>query len=313
MAHIVLTGGAGFVGSHLCDALLARGDRVTAFDNFTTGSRANVAHLAGNDAFRLVEQDVSLGIPVEGDVDAVLHFASPASPKHYLADPIATLRAGSYATHHALDLSRDRGAVFMMASTSEVYGDPEITPQPESYWGNVSSIGPRSCYDEAKRYAEAATMAYRRQHGLDTRIVRLFNTYGPRMDLDDGRALPAFLKAAEEGGAIEIHGDGLQTRAFCYVDDTVEGILTVLDKGDDHPVNVGRPGEMTILDFARLVLELTESDAEITHVAPLEHDPKRREPEIRRLEALGWAPQVDVREGLERTVAWFRARAQTAS
>lgn len=310
MAHIVITGGAGFVGSHLCDALLARGDRVTAFDNFITGSAENVAHLRERDDFQLIEHDVSKGLPVDGDIDAILHFASPASPVHYLAHPIETLKAGSFATHAALELCRERGARFLMASTSEVYGDPQITPQPESYWGNVSSIGPRSCYDEAKRYAEAVTMAYRRQHAVDTRIVRLFNTYGPRMDLDDGRALPAFLKAAEAGDELLIHGDGTQTRAFCYVADTVAGILTVLDHGDDQPFNIGRPGEMTILDFARGVVELTNSPSTLTFGERLEHDPNRREPDITRLKALGWSPTVDVQDGLRRTIAWFRERAE---
>lgn len=309
MAHIVITGGAGFVGSHLCDALLGRGDRVTALDNYITGSADNVAHLADHPGFTLLEQDVSEGIPVDGEVDAVLHFASPASPLHYFRHPIATLKAGSFATHHALELARARGATFLMASTSEVYGDPQVSPQPESYYGNVSSIGPRSCYDEAKRYAEAVTMAFHRQYDLDTRIVRLFNTYGPRMDLHDGRALPAFLKAAEEGGTLEVHGDGTQTRAFCYVDDTVRGILTVLEKAGPEPVNVGRPGEMRILDFATLLLELAGSDADLVHVDALEDDPKRREPDVTRLRALGWAPEVDVREGLRRTIQWFRERA----
>lgn len=308
MAHVLITGGSGFLGSHLSDAFLERGDRVTAVDNFLTGSPDNVAHLASEDRFTLVEHDVTEGIPVEGDVDVVLHFASPASPVHYYAHPIKTLRAGSIGTENALQLAREHGARFLMASTSEVYGDPERCPQPETYWGHVNSIGPRSCYDEAKRYGEAVTMAYHRQYDVDTRIVRFFNTYGPRMALDDGRVLPAFIAAAERGEALSVHGSGTQTRSFSYVADSVAGVLAVLEDGDHMPYNVGATGEMSILDFARLVLEVMDRDVPIRHTEAWQDDPKRREPDLARLRGLGWTPQVGLREGLERTVSWFRDR-----
>ena len=306
MAHVLITGGSGFLGSHLADAFLARGDRVTAIDNFLTGSPDNVAHLATNDDFTLIEADASEGLPVDGPVDIVLHFASPASPVHYYAHPIKTLRAGSVATENALELARRDGARFLVASTSEVYGDPEVCPQPETYWGHVNTIGPRSCYDEAKRYAEAITMAYRRQHGVDTRIVRFFNTYGPRMALNDGRVLPAFIAAADRGEPLRVHGSGKQTRSFSYVADSIAGVLAVLEHGDELPYNVGATGEMSILDFATLVLDVMGRDNGIEHGEAWQDDPKRREPDLTRLESLGWSPQVALREGLERTVTWFR-------
>ncbi len=306
MAHVVITGGAGFLGSHLCDAYLARGARVTAVDNLCTGSLLNIQHLEDNPDFAFIKRDVSDGFGVSGDVDAVLHFASPASPIGYLQMPIQTLKVGAMGTHNALGLARAKGAKFIVASTSEIYGDPEITPQPESYWGNVNSIGPRGCYDEAKRFAEAITVAYRQQHDLDAQIVRIFNTYGPRMAIDDGRALPAFVGAALRGQPLHIFGDGSQTRSFCYVDDTVRGIMTVLDEGDGSPVNVGSPGEMSILDFAKLIVELTGSDSEIVHKDAMVDDPQRREPVIDKAKALGWEPRIPLREGLERTIAWFR-------
>lgn len=306
MAHVVLTGGAGFVGSHLVDALLARGDNVTAVDNFITGHRRNVAHLEGRDDFRLVDQDVSEALSVDGPVDAVLHFASPASPVDYFRYPIETLQVGSAGTVNALELAREHGVTFMLASTSEVYGDPEITPQPESYWGNVNPIGPRSCYDESKRFAEAMTMAYRRVHDLDIKIVRLFNTYGPRMRLNDGRVIPAFVEAVENGAPLPIHGDGSQTRTFNYVLDTVSGVLAVLDHGDHMPYNVGGVGEMTILEFAHTLIEVCGTDTQVTHVDPNPDDPQRREPDLTRLRSLGWEPKMSLREGLERTVSWFR-------
>ena len=306
MGHIVITGGAGFLGSHLCDAYLARGDRVTAVDNLCTGSYENIRHLEGNDDFTFIERDVSDGFGVTGDVDAVLHFASPASPIGYLQMPIQTLKVGAMGTHNALGVARAKGAKFIVASTSEIYGDPKVTPQPETYWGNVNTIGPRGCYDEAKRFAEAITVAYRQQHGIDAQIVRIFNTYGPRMAIEDGRALPAFVGAALRGESLHIFGDGSQTRSFCYVDDTVRGIMTVLDKGDGTPVNVGAPGEMSILDFAKLILELTGSDSEIVHDPAMVDDPQRREPLIDKAKALGWQPEVPLRDGLTRTIAWFR-------
>jgi dTDP-glucose 4,6-dehydratase len=307
MAHVVVTGGAGFVGSHLVDALVARGDRVTVVDNLITGRRENLAHHAGRADLSLLVKDVSEGVFVSGAVDAILHLASPASPRDYLEHPIATLKVGSLGTHNALGFARAKGARFLLASTSEVYGDPEVTPQPESYWGHVNPIGPRSCYDEAKRFAEALTMAYRRVHGLDTQIVRIFNTYGPRMRTDDGRALPAFLDAAERGLPLKVFGDGRQTRAFCYVSDTVAGILAVLDRGDGEPYNVGRAGEISILDLAALVQRATGSRSPILHDAAMPDDPRRRDPDLTRLKALGWSPQVSLEEGLRSTVAWLRA------
>jgi dTDP-glucose 4,6-dehydratase len=313
MAHVVLTGGAGFVGSHLCDALLARGDRVTAVDNFITGSPENVAHLADRPDFTLVEADVTKGVPVEGPVDAVLHFASLASPVHYFQKPIETLLSGSRGTEHCLALAQRYGARFLLASTSEVYGDPEVTPQPESYWGRVNPIGLRSCYDESKRYAEAATMAWHRVHGIDTRIVRIFNTYGPRMAFEDGRVLPAFLAAAEEGHPLVVHGDGQQTRSFCYVSDTVSGVLHVLDGDGIEPVNVGGPGETTIRAFAELVIEITGREARIESGPPNPDDPLRREPDLQRLRSLGWAPTVALRDGLQRTLDWYRNKRGAAS
>jgi dTDP-glucose 4,6-dehydratase len=313
MAHVVVTGGAGFVGSHLVDALVARGDRVTVVDNLLTGRRENLAHHAGRADLTLHVKDVSEGVFVTGAVDAVLHLASPASPRDYLAHPIATLKVGALGTHNALGLARAKGAKFLLASTSEVYGDPEVTPQPESYWGHVNPVGERSCYDEAKRFAEAMTMAYRRVHGLPTQIVRIFNTYGPRMRTDDGRALPAFLDAAERGAPLTVFGDGRQTRSFCYVSDTVAGILAVLDRGDGDPVNVGQTGELSILDFAALVLRLTGSRSPIVHDAAMPDDPRRREPDLTRLRALGWTPKVPLEEGLQKTIVWLRAARALAS
>lgn len=308
MAHVVITGGAGFVGSHLCDAFLARGDSVTAVDNLLTGKRENIQHLDAHPDFTFLEQDVIEGIHVEGAVDAILHFASPASPKDYLLHPIKTLKVGSIGTHNTLELARQKKARFLLASTSEVYGDPKVYPQPETYWGNVNPISPRGVYDEAKRYAEACVMAYRKVHGVETRIVRIFNTYGPRMRINDGRVLPAFVSAAERGEPLRVHGDGSQTRSFCFVSDTVEGIQTVLDHSDGYPVNVGAPGEMTILEFAHLVLELSGHEADIVHEDPMVDDPKRREPDITRAQALGWTPRVSLRDGLTRTLDWFRER-----
>jgi dTDP-glucose 4,6-dehydratase len=306
MAHVVVTGGAGFVGSHLVDALVERGDRVTVVDNLLTGRRENLAHHAGHADLTLLVKDVSEGVFVTGPVDAVMHLASPASPKDYLEHPIATVKVGALGTHNALGLARAKGARFLLASTSEVYGDPEVTPQPETYWGRVNPVGVRSCYDEAKRFAEALTMAYRRTHGLDTQIVRIFNTFGPRMRTDEGRVLPAFLDAAERGAPLRVFGDGRQTRSFCYVSDTVAGMLTVLAKGDGDPVNVGQSGELSILDFAALVLRLTGSRSPTVHDAAMADDPRRRDPDLTRLRALGWTPKVSLKDGLEKTIAWLR-------
>jgi dTDP-glucose 4,6-dehydratase len=306
MARIVITGGAGFIGSHLADAFLARGDRVVAVDNLLTGSRENVVRHAGRPEFEFLQRDVCQGIFLGGPVDSVLHFASPASPRDYLEYPIQTLKVGAMGTHAALGLARAKGARFLLASTSEVYGDPEVHPQPETYRGLVNCVGPRGVYDEAKRYAEALTMAYHRVHGIDTRIVRIFNTYGPRMRLNDGRALPEFLSQALRGVPLTVHGSGSQTRSFCFVEDTVRGILTVHDRGGPDPVNVGATGEMSVLGLARAVLAATGSASSVVHVAPMEDDPRRREPDLARAKALGWAPRVPLSEGLARTVPWFR-------
>jgi dTDP-glucose 4,6-dehydratase len=307
MARAVLTGGAGFLGSHLCDALVARGDHVVAVDNCSTGSRANVAHLLGNPRFELIEADVVDSIPVGGPVDFLLHFASPASPPKYLAMPLETLRVGSTGTENALRLATERGARFLLASTSEVYGDPTVHPQPESYWGNVNPVGLRSVYDEAKRYAEAVTMAYRRTYGLDTAIVRIFNTYGPRMDPYDGRAVSTFLRQALTGEPLTVFGDGSQTRSYCYVDDEVRGILALLDSDEPGPINLGSPAECTILDLALLVLEVTGSASAVEYRPLPEDDPMQRQPalEIAR-ERLCWEPRTPLREGLTRTVEWVR-------
>ncbi len=306
MAHVVITGGAGFIGSHLVDAFLARGDEVTAVDNLLTGSRANVARHDGRKGFTFVERDVCEGIFLPGPVDTILHFASPASPRDYLEFPIQTLKVGALGTHSALGLARSKGARFLLASTSEVYGDPEVHPQPETYRGVVNCIGPRGVYDEAKRFAEAMTMAYHRVHGIDTRIVRIFNTYGPRMRLHDGRALPEFLSQALSGKPLTVHGDGAQTRSFSYVDDTVAGIQAVLDRATADPVNVGSPGEITILETARKVIAATGSRSTLVHVEAMVDDPRRREPDLTRAKALGWAPRVKFDDGLAKTVEYFR-------
>jgi dTDP-glucose 4,6-dehydratase len=311
LPHVVITGGAGFLGSHLVEACFARGERVTVIDNLITGSYENVRPFVGRDDFTFVQKDVTEGIFLSGEVDTVLHFASPASPVGYLKYPIQTLKVGGLGTHNALGLARAKGARFLLASTSEVYGDPKVSPQPETYWGNVNPVGPRGVYDEAKRFAEALTRAYRNVHGLDTQIVRIFNTYGPRMALEDGRALPAFLTAALVGAPLRIFGDGRQTRSFCYVSDTIAGILALLEGGDGNPVNVGSPGEMTILEFARLIIELTGSASTIVHEEAMEDDPQRREPDIGRARSLGWEPRVPLREGLTRTIAWFREHMPT--
>jgi dTDP-glucose 4,6-dehydratase len=313
MPRAVVTGGAGFLGSHLCDALRARDWEVVAVDNFLTGRAENVAHLADDPGFTLVEHDVIDGIPVAGAVDAVLHFASPASPPDYLAHPIATLEVGAIGTRHALDLAHAHGARFLVASTSEIYGDPLVHPQPESYFGNVNSVGPRAVYDEAKRYGEAITMAYHRLHALDTKIVRIFNTYGPRLAPADGRVVSNFLVQALRGEPFTIYGDGKQTRSFCYVDDEVGGILALLDSDHVGPMNIGNPDEFTVLELAGLVQELTGVPRDPVFVALPTDDPKQRRPDIslaRRV--LGWHPAVDLREGLARTYDWYRRQGGTS-
>jgi dTDP-glucose 4,6-dehydratase len=303
----VVTGGAGFLGSHLCERLLHEGYAVLCLDDLSTGRATNVAHLAGVGPFRLVQTDVTGTVHVEGDVDAVLHFASPASPIDYLRMPIETLRVGSVGTLHALDLAREKGARFLLASTSETYGDPLVHPQPETYWGHVNPVGPRGVYDEAKRFAEAATMAYRRSRGVDTAIVRIFNTHGPRMRPDDGRAVPTFVQQALAGEPLTVAGDGRQTRSIQYVDDLVEGCLRLLHSTLAGPVNIGNPQEVSIAELAGLVRDLTGSTSPVVHVPRPEDDPTVRRPDITLArEQLGWAPGVDLADGLRRTIAWFR-------
>ncbi len=307
MARVVVTGGAGFLGSHLTDALLARGDEVVVLDNLVTGSTGNLEHLEGNDQFTFVNHDVTEPISVPGAVDAVLHFASPASPPVYLALPVETLMAGSRGTHNALGLARAKGARFMVSSTSEVYGDPSVHPQPESYWGNVNPVGPRSVYDEAKRFTEALTMAYHRTYGLDVRIVRIFNTYGPRMQHDDGRVVTNFIMQALKGEPLTIYGDGSQTRSFCFVDDEVRGFLALLDGEHTGPINIGNDGEFTMLELAEVVLEVTGSSSPLEHRPLPVDDPRQRRPDLTLARSLlGWEPTVALHEGVTRTTEYFR-------
>ncbi|MBN1257701.1 MAG: SDR family oxidoreductase [Planctomycetes bacterium] len=307
MPTTVVTGGAGFLGSHLCDYLLEKGHKVICIDNLCTGRMANVEHLAKNDNFLFLHSDVSGFIQVDGPVDYILHFASPASPIDYLKLPIQTLKVGSLGTHNALGLAKAKGARFLLASTSEVYGDPAVHPQTEDYWGHVNPIGPRGVYDEAKRFAEAITMAYHRTHGIETRIVRIFNTYGPRMRIDDGRALPSFLSQMLKGEDITVFGDGQQTRSFCFVSDLVNGIYRLLMSDEIEPVNIGNPEEISIQDFAKELKELTGSCSKIVHRPLPVDDPKVRRPDITKAKAcLGWEPVVSRREGLTKTIAYFR-------
>jgi dTDP-glucose 4,6-dehydratase len=310
MARIVVTGGAGFLGSHLCQALLSRGDEVVAIDNLVTGSVDNIEHLFGTPGFTFVEHDVSTYLWVPGEVDAVMHLASPASPADFERIPIQILKVGGLGTHNGLGLARAKGAKFFLASTSEVYGDPLVHPQPETYWGNVNPIGPRGVYDEAKRYAEAMTMAYHRHHGIDVRIVRIFNTYGELMRPDDGRSVSNFLVQAIEGKPITVFGDGSQTRSFTYVADEIRGFLALLDSDVTSPVNIGNPyTQHTILELAQMAVELTGSSSEITFEPLPVDDPTQRQPDITKArELLGWEPTVDLPEGLERTAAYFRAK-----
>ena len=307
MPRTLITGGAGFLGSHLCDRFIAEGHEVVCMDNFVTGSPDNVAHLVGHERFSLIRHDVSNYVYVAGDLDYILHFASPASPIDYLQLPIQTLKVGALGTHNLLGLAKAKGARFLLASTSEVYGDPLIHPQQEEYWGNVNPVGMRGVYDEAKRFAEAITMAYHRYHGVETRIVRIFNTYGPRMRLDDGRALPAFMGQALRGEPITVFGDGSQTRSFQYVDDLVEGIYRLLLSDEPEPVNIGNPDEVSIRAFAEEVVALTGSASSITYEPLPADDPKIRQPDITKArEILDWSPQVDRADGLRRTLDYFR-------
>ena len=308
MGRALITGGAGFLGSHLCELFLARGHEVICMDNFITGSPANIQHLVGRDGFSFVKYDVTNYIVVEGPLDFVLHFASPASPIDYLEKPIQTLKVGSLGTHKTLGVAKDKKARYLIASTSEVYGDPLVHPQKEDYWGNVNPVGPRGVYDEAKRFAEAMTMAYHRFHGVDTRIVRIFNTYGERMRVNDGRVVPAFISQALRNEPMTVFGDGSQTRSFCYVSDLVEGIYRLLMSNETMPTNIGNPNEMTVLQFANEIKRLTGTKAPIEFRALPEDDPKIRRPDISKARALlGWEPKVPLAEGLKRTIDYFRS------
>ena len=313
--RILITGAAGFLGSHLCDKLLADGHEVIGLDNFVTGNPQNIAHLAGNENFSFQRNDVSNYIFVSGKVDAIMHFASPASPNPqspagYFNLPIQTMKAGALGTHHCLGLARANNARFILASTSEIYGDPEVHPQPETYAGNVDPVGLRAVYDEAKRFAESLTMAYHRAHGVDTRIVRIFNTYGPRMDLEDGRALPNMLRQALLGQPVTVYGDGQQTRSFCYVDDLIDGIVRLLYSDEHMPVNIGNPNEMTVLQFAEAINKITENKGGITYVdARSSRDPQMRQPDITRArQILNWNPKIELEEGLRKTIPYFKEK-----
>lgn len=308
----LITGGAGFVGSHLCERFLNIGHEVICVDNFITGTLGNVEHLRMHPHFSFIRHDISHPLELDGHIDHVLHFASPASPVDYLRHPIPTLKVGALGTHNTLGLAKAKGARFLIASTSEVYGDPEVHPQHEEYWGSVNCVGVRGCYDEAKRFAEAMTMAYHRSHGVDTRIVRIFNTYGPKMRLDDGRVLPNFMGQALRGEPLTVYGDGSQTRSFCYVDDLVEGIVRLLLQPDYHlPVNLGNPDEVTILEFAKEIQALTGSKSPIEYRPLPQDDPKVRKPDITRArQLLGWEPRVPRGEGLKRTLNFFQAKVQ---
>jgi len=311
--RILITGGAGFIGSHLCDRFLADGHDVIAMDNLSTGSVANIAHLAGNEHFQFIKHNVTNYIYVAGPLDAVLHLASLPSPVDYLNLPIQTLKVGALGTHNTLGLAKEKKARFLLASTSEVYGDPLVHPQPEDYWGNVNPVGPRGVYDESKRFAEALTMAYHRYHSVDTRIARIFNTYGPRMRMDDGRVVPNFICQAIRGEPLTVYDTGERTRSFCYVDDLVEGIVRLLHSNETLPVNLGNPIEMSVLDFAKVVVQLAGSQSEIKFIIPQDErtkdDPKTRRPDISKARrVLGWEPQAPLETGLQKTIEYFRGK-----
>ncbi len=307
--RLLVSGVAGFIGSHMADRLLADGHSVVGIDNFLTGCEANLSHLVGNARFHFIEHDVCLPLHIEGPIEGVLHMASPASPKDYLAHPVETLDVGSLGTRNMLEIARREGARFLLTSTSECYGDPSVHPQVETYWGNVNPVGPRSCYDESKRFAEALTMAYHRYHGVETNIARIFNTYGPRMKLDDGRVVPSFLKSALRGEPITVFGSGTQTRSFCYVSDLVDGLCRLMRSGERYPVNLGNPNEMTILEFAEEIQQLTRTGSQIVFEPLPEDDPKLRRPDITKAQqVLGWAPKVPLEEGLRRTIEYFVSR-----
>ena len=312
MARVVITGGAGFIGSHLCDRFIAEGDEVICLDNLITGNLDNIAHLFGHPKFKFIKYDVTEFLYVPGEVDFILHFASPASPMDYVKYPIQTLKVGALGTHKALGLAKAKGARFLLASTSEVYGDPLVHPQSEDYWGNVNPIGIRGVYDEAKRFAEAMTMAYHRYHGLDTRIARIFNTYGPRMRIDDGRVIPTFMTQALKGEDITVFGDGTQTRSICYIDHLVDGIFKLLMSDYVYPINLGNPDEVTILQLAQEIKELTGSKSKIVFKPLPPDDPKVRRPDITKArEILGWEPKVPRSEGLKRTLEYFKQKLGT--
>jgi dTDP-glucose 4,6-dehydratase len=311
--RIIVSGAAGFIGSHFCDRLVAEGHRVTGLDNFLTGSAGNLAHLAGNSGFDFVEQDITRPFTIGGPVDCVVNMASPASPKDYLAHPIATLDVGSIGSRNMLELAREKNARYLVTSTSETYGDPEVHPQVETYWGNVNPVGPRSCYDESKRFTEALTMAYHRQHGVRTNIARIFNTYGPRMKLDDGRVVPALVDQALRGEPLTVFGTGSQTRSFCYVSDLVDGLYRLMQSDERYPVNLGNPREMTILEFAQHLLRLTGSRSAIVFEPLPEDDPKKRQPNIEKARRLlGWEPRVDLEEGMRLTIGHFSGKSAAA-
>ena len=304
---LVITGGAGFIGSHLCDRLIEEGFKVICLDNLITGKLENIKHLLKNKNFRFAKHNVTKYIDIKGRVDYVLHFASPASPEDYLKFPIQTLKVGSLGTHNALGLAKEKKAKFMLASTSEVYGDPSVHPQPETYWGNVNSVGVRGCYDESKRFAEAITMAYHRVHKIDTKIIRIFNTYGPFMRLNDGRVVPNFIYQALNNKPLTVYGRGTQTRSFCYISDLIEGIYKAMFSRLNEPVNLGNPDEFTILELAKLIAELTDTKAKIVFRALPEDDPKQRKPDIAKAKKnLNWQPKIELKEGLKKTIAWFR-------
>jgi len=304
---ILITGGAGFIGSHLCDAMLGKGHTLTCVDNLITGDVRNIDRFKNNKKFAFLNHDISKYIDIDGDIDYVLHFASPASPVDYLKYPIQTLKVGSLGTHNALGLAKAKGAKFLLASTSETYGDPLVHPQPESYWGNVNCVGPRGVYDEAKRFAEAIAMAYHKVHGVDVKIIRIFNTYGERMRSHDGRAIPNFISQALSGKDLTVYGEGSQTRSLCYITDMVDGILKLMDSPLNEPVNIGNPSEISILDLARKIIELTRSDSKIIFEPLPIDDPKVRQPDITKAkEMLGWGPKVGLEDGLKKTIAWFK-------
>jgi dTDP-glucose 4,6-dehydratase len=306
---VVVTGGAGFIGSHLCDRLIKEGFRVICLDNFITGTSENIKHLIGDNNFRFIEHNVTKHIDIRGDVGYVLHFASPASPEDYLKFPIPTLKAGSLGTHNALGLAKEKKAKFMLASTSEVYGDPLVHPQPETYWGNVNPVGVRGCYDESKRFAEALTMAYHRVHKIDTKIVRIFNTYGPRMRMNDGRVIPNFIYEALDNRPITVYGKGTQTRSFCYIDDLIEAIFRLMRADINEPINLGNPREFTILQLAKLVVKLSGTKSKIVFRPLPQDDPRQRQPDIKKAKKiLKWLPSIELEEGLRKTIEWFRKR-----